>query len=89
MMQSVVIVHVSSPLHRVRYCIVWEEMEPNEETKQAAAAAKKVAANKLEALNQSLDEFLNDKDNQVVQVLALVEKHTRIPRKFMFLGELP
>ena len=63
-------------------------MEPNEETKQAAAAAKKVAANKLETLNQSLDEFLNDKDSQVAQAFALAEKYTHIPRKFILLCEL-
>ena len=48
---------------------------------------KQVAVNKLEALNKSIDDFLNSKDNQVAQVFQLVEKYTRVPRKYIFLGK--
>lgn len=48
---------------------------------------KRVAANKLEALNKQIDEFLDNKDNHVAQVFQLAEKYTRVPRKYIFLGE--
>ena len=48
---------------------------------------KQVAVNKLEALNKSIDDFLNSKDNQVAQIFQLAEKYTRVPRKYIFFGK--